>query len=138
MSSPISSPPTSRTLRSLSSCHVGFEIPTCGLSDSLTRFGSLRSGWSLITLLPFTSLPLICYSTRIHRAVRLPTHICSSPSLEKPMKEIRNFQLDCYAEISKCLEGASYELRLYGVLRSSHPSLRTPLLSLRVTSRRAW
>src|SRR5215211_5001716 len=93
MSSPISSPPTSRTLRSLSSCHVGFEIPTCGLSDSLTRFGSLRSGWSLITLLPFTSWPLICYSIRIHRAVRLPTHICSSPSLEKRMKEIKRFEI---------------------------------------------
>jgi hypothetical protein len=33
------------------------------------------------------------------------------------MKEIRNFQLGFYAEISKCPEGASYELRLYGVLR---------------------
>src|SRR5215212_6817760 len=93
MSSPISSPPTSRTLSSLSSCHVGFEIPTCGLSDSLTRFGSLRSGWSLITLLPFTSWPLICYSIRIHRAVRLPTHICSSLSLEKRMKEIKRFEI---------------------------------------------
>src|SRR5215217_5459542 len=118
MSSPTSSPPTSRTLRSLISCHGGFEIPTCVLSDTLARFGSLRSGWSLIVL-PFRVCLSCCCSIRTSRASRLPTHIRSRPSLEKPMKEIRNFQLGFYAEISKCPEGASYELRLYGVLRSS-------------------
>src|SRR5215217_3651695 len=99
MSSPTSSPPTSRTLRSLSSCHGGFEIPTCVLSDTLARFGSLRSGWSLIA--PPFRVCLSCCSIRTPRASRLPTHIRSRPSLEKPMKEIRNFQLDFYAEISK-------------------------------------
>src|SRR5215212_5310992 len=100
MSSPTSSPPTSRTLRSLSSCHGGFEIPTCALSDTLARFGSLRSGWSLIAL-PFRVCLSCCFSIRTRRASRLPTHIRSRPSLEKPLKEIRNFQLDFYAEISK-------------------------------------
>src|SRR5918995_1751825 len=154
MSSPISSPPTSRTLRSLSSCHGGFETPTCVLLDTLTRFGSLRSGWSLIAL-PFRVCLFCCCSIHTRRAIRLPTHIRSRPSLEKPLKEIRNIQLDFYAEISKpaglhcpgpssspyspkCMEGVFSEVRLNGVLRSSHSSLRTPLLSLPATSRRAW